>query len=390
MIDISSKGIRVWETAEIKAQVEGIFLDALGPDASLDPTSVNGQLIASITKIIQENAIQVVELFNNYSLESATGFFLNSIASLFTLSRLLGTPSTVVVDVLGATGTTLPYGFLISDGVKQFELRENLVIEPGTRATFYCTELGPYPVAPNSVNQIVAFAPGLDSVNNPLAGTPGKYDETDADFRARIRNSQYKNAAGLYESLEAALSEISTDFLFLENSTDASVSIEGVLLPAHTIYICSDQGTDAELGNAIFVHKSLGVGMLGDSEYKILMPAGNEMTIKFQRPIKKAVSVKVQLDRAGMKFNLTYTEARQLILAEFNKQAKIGAIIYATSLAVPLIEAGANVNYIVMKWKDDPWPSFSSALGYPWVDANGKTIPTLKDTDIEVVGYDSE
>lgn len=378
MIDINNKGIRVWETAEIKTQVEAVFLAALGPDASLDPTSVNGQLITALSQVIQSNAIKAVELFNNYSLEKATGVFLDYIAQLFQLTRKPGMPSEVIVNVLGESGTSLPYGFLVSDGVKQFELRENAVISPGVSFKFYCTEIEPYYVAPNSVDQIVAFAPGLESVNNPLAGITGSYPESDVQFRNRIKQSQYKNANGLLSSLRSALFEISNDALLLENNTDETVVTQGVSILPHSIYVCSYDGTDLELATAIYLYKSMGCGTVGNVSFTMPVEFGLISPLHFNRPALERLYINVEVYKyANMPGDLE-DNIRDIVISQFSKDNRIGGTLYGSKFVQSLVAAGIqNMNDVLFS---EDGSTFKERIV-----KNADQLATLQRDDIKLV-----
>ena len=162
-------------------------------------------------------------------------------------------------------------------------------------ATFLSLETGPVPCAAGALTQIVSPVSGWETITNGAAGTIGADMESDADLRARRKASLYQGS-GYINSMYRALyyvPNLKSAYIY-ENKTANSETTDGITIPAHSLYIVADGGTDSAVAQAIFNTKSAGCGLSGTTTATAYDDDGREYSVSFNRPSQVAIDVTVQ------------------------------------------------------------------------------------------------
>ena len=300
-IEINANGVSIPDTQTIYDYIYNEWNTIFGGNMQPDPTTPQGQMITSLVAEI-ENKNKLINYFiNQINPKTNEGIWQDAIANIFFLSRKGAESSIVSCICYGASGTIIPAGSLIkSTNGDLFEAVGSITINitgQGT-GTFRSVENGLIPVVENTINEIVSVVSGWDSVNNPTAGTLGRLIETRLDFEKRREQSQAKNGKNTIASLYARLGEVD-DVLSVyarSNRTNTAVVVDGITIPAFSIYICVLGGTTQEVAETI--EKVIGATdqTIGNTSYQVLIPENNVLdTINFERPTPFDIEINITL-----------------------------------------------------------------------------------------------
>lgn len=135
-----------------------------------------------------QNMMEIIE--NNYSLDTATGEYLDIKGRDYGMYRHTAQYATGMVTFTGIDGTSVPGGttLIAPEYGVQFVTQETVIIADGTASVLAtCLDTGPSGNVPeNTITQIGRQIAGVSSVTNPEAFTGGTDREDDDNFRMRI------------------------------------------------------------------------------------------------------------------------------------------------------------------------------------------------------------
>lgn len=305
---LTATGVILPDTAELRTDVENEYREAFGNDLDVSPETPQGVLITAETlardRVVRNNAA----LANQINPNLAGGVFLDAIWALTGGERVAATPS-IVRDVVltGVPGTIVPSGSIASVGPEgaQFRLLGAVVLTGGTgTGVFQSVELGSIPAPISSLTQIVTGVLGWETVSNPSAAEIGRDEESDIASRIRRRQTLAVQGITLPEAIMSGIYTIEgvRSAVFRENVTAAPITIEGVTLGPHSVYVCVDGGTDINVARMLLRKKSIGAGWNGNTTVTVIEPFSlQEYDVKFSRPDAIPIMVRVTV-RGGSSF----------------------------------------------------------------------------------------
>ena len=279
------------------------------PLLNIEPSSPMGQVLDLIVSEIEAKNAEIIFLSNMVNPVTATGKFLDALASLYGLDRKISEPTVVNCKLTGLKGTVIPYGAIAQDSQGNQYRHSNAsgakIADNGTvLTTFTAIEHGPLEVASGAVNKIVTTIAGWDSITNPTAGIIGRDEETDSELRNRMIESYAINATGYVEAIQANLAALDgvLDVRVLENPNNTSIEKFGVTINPHSILISIVGGEDEEIAKTIYQRKDAGCGTTGD--YQVSYTDENfynaTYTYNIVRPESQALKIKVTFFGSSM------------------------------------------------------------------------------------------
>lgn len=297
---INSLGVIVPDTATLLADVEAEWREALGEDLITSPETPQGVLIAAEVEARDSVARNNAELANQINPDIAGGIFLDAIWALTRGSRRPATRSQIAGAVLGGQpGTIIPAGSLASTTAgDQFATVSTVIIGSGgtVSADLSAVEFGPVAAPIGTLTSIDSSVLGWETITNPAAASLGTDEESDIASRKRRRNTLALQGVALPEAITSRLYTVDgvRSLAFRENVTNAAATIDGILIGPHSIYVCVQGGTDADVAEALLSTKSLGAGWTGTTTVNLIEPfSGQSYAVKFQRPAPVTVYVRV-------------------------------------------------------------------------------------------------
>lgn len=197
-----------------------------------------------------------------------------SIVESVTLTNNTGSPCTVVAGSLVRQSSTL----------KEWEtLTEVEIPASGTvEVDVQCTEFGAITASAGSIDTIVNPIAGWDEVTNTNTEIIGRDEETDEEYRLRRETSLTTSQGGTAPAMKNyILNNVSgvTYCTYLENDTD---SVDGNGLPANSINMIVEGGTNEDVASAILASKST-IKTYGTVTEIVEDSEGNSYQIKFSR-----------------------------------------------------------------------------------------------------------
>lgn len=171
MAGLSPEGFVTKRTAELKIELEALFVESFGA-INLNPESVFGQLIGLIVEQQADYWNRLEQVYRSQYPSMATGINLDRVVGINGITRLPAAPTTVVATVGGTPSTVLSVGRLATavNGLT-YELTENVTLD-----------------ATNSVGARVVVATVVDNTNYQitLGGVTYTYNSGPAATAASI------------------------------------------------------------------------------------------------------------------------------------------------------------------------------------------------------------
>lgn len=300
MFSVTPNGVITVDTSEVRSDVESAYTAALGASLNLDVSTPQGQLIVNDTTMITTAQAAVVAMANETNVYYATGAALDTAAAFYGFYRKQNTPTVVVAQLTGLSGTEIPAGSLCSDGTNEYALSDTVVI-PTTGATsgqFICRAAGAIACPAGALNTIVTTIAGWDSVQNLYDGVIGQAAETDNAFRDRITSNFMTARArammgAILDNIAALNDVVSVDGA--ENPSADTVTIDGVSVPAHSIYVTVMGGTGTDIAEVLAKTKTMGAGTVGNTDVSYVdSDIDYRYTYKIYRPTVVPVYVQIQ------------------------------------------------------------------------------------------------
>lgn len=249
--------------------------------------------------------------------------------------------------------------------VVTFEISNNLVCNKVIKlGVVGCDVVGPIVEQANTITNIAVPQTGWDSIYNPLPGSTGRLQETDAQLRERFRNAKFTQASNILEAIVSELASIEgvTDVVVYENDSDTTDS-KGI--PSHSFMPIVLGGLTTEIGNAIWVNKPIGVKSFGDTSVTILDSQGLQHVVQFKRPTPVPLYIKANLSTSTAFPGDGIANMKQAILNYFSSNYKIGDSIIYSRLYTPINSIpGHQVNSLTLGTAPNPTGMSNITINY--------------------------
>lgn len=300
---VQSTGVILPDTSTLQADVEGEYRAALGQDLIVDPSTPQGAMITA--EVIARSGVlgNNAALANQINPNLAGGVFLDAIWALTGGQRIAATRTVVSGALLGGLPNLLiPAGSQASlaDGTL-FESVSDVTLDGmGNGAVdFQAVDVGPIAVNIGALNEIATGILGWDTVTNPVAGVLGRDQESDYAARQRRKLTLSAQNVALAEAIVSGLYNDTPNvrsLAFRENVNDFPITIEGVTLVPHSIYVCVDGGTDAAVATTLLENKSGGCAWNGSTSVPTVEPASGQVyDVRFDRPTVIEIAVRITI-----------------------------------------------------------------------------------------------
>ena len=263
MAEVTVNGYVVKNANEWFTQEREMYL-AIDSNWNLDPSTPDGLKLASdseVWAILDEVGLKA---YNSKDPNKASGQELETLLYLTTGdTKNLGTPSTVPVTVTGVDGTFIPMGSRVesSDTGDRWAIDTDIIISGGSGVVIASNvEAGVREASIGTITNIVDPVAGWQSVTNDVIASPGTNEETDAEIRTRRNRSVSKPGQNQIDTMISALltTENVIDAAIPENDTGTD-DFYGNGLPANSIAVIVDGGSDLDVATSIYNEKSPGV-----------------------------------------------------------------------------------------------------------------------------------
>lgn len=389
----TTRGFIAPTEAAIVAGTQADISAAFGGNLNTAGASPAGQVAASEAAIIGNKNDQFLFYTNQVDPAFAIGRMQDAIARIYFLDRDPAQPTAVQCNCVGVSGTVIPAGSLAlaTDGNLYQSLADATIPVGGTVSiAFACTVTGPIPCPAGSMNVIYRTVPGWNTITNPADGAIGVDVESRADFELRRQESVAANALGIIPAIQGNVLAVPNvlDAYVIDNSSASPVTIQGVTIAGHSLYVCVAGGDPTAVAGAIWLKKMPGCGMTGgttvtivdnNSGYSLPYPT---YTIKFQTAATQAIKINVNITNSVDVPSNALTLIRNAIVAAFSgsdggARARIGGTVYASRFYAPVAVLGPWADIIQIQVG-------TSSANANTVAIDIDTIPTINPTDISL------
>lgn len=356
----SQTGIITADTSELQADVIAEYKSNFGEDFVVDKGSVGSVLVTAETIARSRGQINVATVANQINPDIAGGIFLDAIWALTNGQRRQATITTVTATITGVSGTLIPSGSVAetSDGDRFVSIEDATIPVGGTiDVKFQSEQKGSVPCPAGSLETIAdGGVLGWETITNTDAGVVGLETQSDAEARADRKLTLAVGAKAIPTAITSGLYALADvkSLVFRENYKSTIETIDGVVMNPHSIYICVDGATDAEIAQTLYAYKTLGCGYnngSGIAKEVTIYPDDTPLipyVAKFDRPNEIAIKIKITV-RAGNSTIDPTTDIKQAIINYANSSIRTDGFKVGTNVSP--IEISANVaqatNYFV-------------------------------------------
>ena len=334
---IDEAGLHISSYNDIRDSLLEEMRAIYGNDIYLDNDSQDYQMICAFALMAYDVQQALLLAYNNISPATATGTGLDRVVALNGIRRAAASYSTCLVKLTGTAGTIVSNGIVQDSRGIQWRLPKSVTISNDGTATALatCTTIGRITAATGDINTIVTPTRGWTSVINGVPAIAGVNQETDSALRAKQRISTANPSNTVFEGTIGAIANVDGVVRYAAYENDTDTERDG--LPPHSITMVVDGGTDQDVAQAIYLHKTPGCYTNGDIEVNV-SGSLTEIPIRFYRPHYVDVAVKVSIKTLTGYTDATASQIKANIYDYINGLA-IGETLYAPNLNGPILSA---------------------------------------------------
>lgn len=290
---VDDAGLHIPTYVDIRDDLVAQFKAIYGEDIYLDNDSQDYQMISAFAAKTYD-CMQLQQIvYNNHSPKTAVGTGLSSVVKLNGIARKAASYSTCVLTITGTVGTVIAAGVAKDSQGNLWDLPANTVItNPTMEITAQCETIGAIEAIAGSINVINNPQAGWISVTNNVAAVPGQPVEKDVELRKRQSISVALPSRNMLDGTRAAIAAIDGVKRYYVYDNDTNLTDEHGI-PGHSIAAVVEGGLDADIAEAIYLHKGPGGGTYGSTTYPYVNQGGITTDIRYSRPTYTSVDVDV-------------------------------------------------------------------------------------------------
>lgn len=297
---LDDTGVVVPDTIDLKTEVQQEYLTGIDANLNLADETPQGVMIAAEALARAEVVANNAAVANQINPNIAGGPFLAAICELTGLDVPIGTHSYLTAVAIGGQALTfIPAGSVAHVGGPSgaaFQTVAAVTLSAGGTGVvdFQAVDIGPTPCGISGLNTPSAVL-GWETVNNSAAAVLGELAPTDAELRTLRKNTLALQGIGLPEAVTSALNDTPgvRSIQFRENVTNGTLTIDGIVLVAHSIWACVSGGLDLDVATALLQSKSLGCNWNGATTVNVTEPSsGQTYPVQFDRPTNVPIWVR--------------------------------------------------------------------------------------------------
>lgn len=386
-VQFTPSGLVLPTESAILAGVQADQNAAFGGNLNPGLNTPQGQLASSEAAIIANANDIFAQIVNQVDPDTSNGFMQDAIGRIYFLSRLPGTPTSVLLTCTGLFGTSIPVGSQAQDTSGNiYVCQEAGIIGAGGNVVlpFANTVNGPIAAPMNTVTQIYQAISGWDSVNNASDGVEGANVETAIAFEFRRKQSVAINGQGSLPAIYAACFAVPgvIDVYVTQNNTGSTINTGSTSFPviARSVYVAVVGGNALAVATAIWKAVNIGAayqtgaGSAGatlvtqnvsdQSGYSIPIPT---YPVSFIEPAPTPIYFAVTITNSTLLPSDIVTRVKNAIIASFtgadgSARARVGSQILASKFYGPVQAIGPEVSILTIFIGAAPTPTGSSVL----------------------------
>lgn len=332
MFGITPSGFLRKTTQDVQDEVEADLQTEFGASIRLARTSLFGQLVAVLSSGFGAMWELAELVFYVMDPMKAEGAWLDGLAAIRSVTRQAAVNSTAELVATGTDGTVITAGSVVElDGSgARFTADADATISGGV-ATLAVTavEAGPTEVPAPSSWTIITTITGWDTATNVITGTTGRFVESDAELRSRLRTTRGASGSGTLEAVLARVLDVDgvTSAHVVEND---GVADDADGRPPGSFEVLVSGGADELLAQTIWQHKPAGIKPVSTAlaapelvEETIVDSQGENRLIRFTRPTDVAIWIALTLD-TNRPLDVSEEDAIKAAVVEYGDTLGVG------------------------------------------------------------------
>jgi uncharacterized phage protein gp47/JayE len=393
-------GYSIPDAGSILAAVQNDLNTAFGGGVNPSLSTPQGQWCSSQAAIINNKNIQFLYYVSQVDPLYAQGRMQDAIGYIYFMTRNPAMSTSVVCTCTGLAGTVIPAGAQAKDtngNIYYAQTGGTIPASGSISLTFLNTVTGPIPCGAGTLNQIYVAIPGWDTITNPAVGSIGTNVETSQQFEFRRQNSVAMNSKGSMSSIYAAVfasgaslpvPSVPTDVYVTENTTSSPLTIGGVTLVPHSVYVAVVGGDDNSIAQAIWSKKDLGCDYNGNTTVVVQDTSGYNppyptYNVTFERPAAVPIYFAVSIvNDPSLPAGVTSLIQAAIISAfsggDGGTAQRIGGHVYASRYYAPVLGIDPHIHVLSLYVGTAPSPVGVSAV------ININQYPTVAAANISV------
>lgn len=366
-------GFIVPQESDILAAVLADINLAFGGGLNTSLSTPQGQLATSMTAVIGSVNDTFLKYTQQVDPAYADGRMQDGIARIYFLERKPPLPTVVQALCVGAQGTVIPIGSLAQatdDNLYTCTQAGTIGASGSVTLTFECVTPGAISCAAGNLNSIYQTILGWDSIVNPADGVIGQDVESRRDFETRRFDSVANNSLGFLNAILGAVWELDNviDAYVTENFTASPLTVQGVVLAPHSLYVAVVGGDADEIAKAIWTKKAPGCAMNGSTTITVYDdvsgydPPLPSYTISFQIPDPLETLFSVSIVSNSQVPSDADVQIQNAIVSAFSggdggPRIRIGSTVYASRFYAPVAALGSWVQIIAIDVGSTNYPT---------------------------------
>lgn len=342
---MTENGFRKLTYAEILEQQIIRAKDLFGHDIDTSEKSVLGKYIrlnvSDFAK--QEDALEAIYLARY--IDTATGISLDRLTPFANITRNSQTYAvlSVVVENTGANNASIPMNtnLVSSSGILYHTVRQATIAAKRTGTLFVeCNDSGTVGNDTSIIDFYQTQIPNIRILSAEIVSA-GQDMETDAQLRLRWKKALAGAGTSTYDSIIGGILRISgiQDCVIFENDTDKNVDDgSGFIIPSHSFetVVSGGMSASAEIAQAIFDKKPIGIGTAGANTYTVEDSAGILHTICFS--YAETVQAKIVMTiQTGYVLPESYVQDIAKAVVSYFGSNQMGQTIYPVSVCAAVM-----------------------------------------------------
>lgn len=286
--------------------------------------------------------------------------------SPFFFKRKQESQATVKIELIGGLNVALETGDVIveaNDGIR-YTLSENGILNNKTTFEFTCDTAGEQGNKEvGSIIKLVKVVNGVYDFKQNEIAAGGQEQESDNEYIERwflSRNESEWNLDGIRAEV---LKQEGVKSVYADENKTMQVDNKG--LEPKSIVLIVDGGRNEDIANAIWKKKDQAIQMNGDTVVTVKDNQGIDREIRFYRPKKREVQVKIEFQKADG-VNILEENLRDIV-KEYIKSVKVGEYITSYKCESEFIRTVYSADKllnvdITFKFKETPGIVFEKVL----------------------------
>lgn len=339
---LTDKGFTRDDLATIFANMQTDVL-RIYPEASLDPSTQDGQLLGVFSNAIDQLGQVVQAVYDSMSPSTATGVTLARIVEYNGIRVINGTQSQGVVVFGGNAGARVPQNTQIKCSANSalfYTVADCVLDTSGSGSTIVLAEdVGAIAAPANTLTKLMMPVYGVRTVTNPTDVLIGKDRETDQALRIRRSYSVATPSQSILEGIKGAVANIA-EVLQVEAYENKTDLVDANGLPPHSFSIVVKGGDSAEIAAAIFRREPVGSNQYGDTTVTVLDSYDLPHSVTFMRPPVVRIYIQVHLTPLFGWTDEMIAIMQENIVAWTQANWLIGVPVVRSQLYIPINETG--------------------------------------------------